>query len=54
MLDDGKYQFFDTKDYRTRLATHVARIQHENDIFSMYISHSHLKKNEYKINLKFS
>ncbi|CAF3967063.1 unnamed protein product, partial [Adineta steineri] len=32
MLDDGKFRFYDTKDYRTRLCAHLAKLQHEIDI----------------------
>ncbi|CAF1184605.1 unnamed protein product [Adineta steineri] len=31
MLDDGRSRFYDTKDYRTRLCAHLAKLQHEID-----------------------
>lgn len=38
MLDDGTTRHYTTKDYRTRLAIHMARLQHEDDVAGMYIS----------------
>ncbi|CAF0834212.1 unnamed protein product [Adineta ricciae] len=29
MLDDGRYRFYDTGDYRTKLCAHLAKLQHE-------------------------
>ncbi|CAF1116563.1 unnamed protein product, partial [Adineta steineri] len=31
MLDDGRFRFYDTKDYRTQLCAHLAKLQHETD-----------------------
>ncbi|CAF0878333.1 unnamed protein product [Adineta steineri] len=31
MLDDGRFRFYDIKDYRTQLCVHLAKLQHETD-----------------------
>ncbi|CAF3691904.1 unnamed protein product, partial [Adineta steineri] len=31
MLDDGRFRFYDIKDYRTQLCAHLAKLQHETD-----------------------
>ncbi len=38
MLDDGTIRYYDTKDYRTQLAVHMARLQRDDDIISKYMS----------------
>ena len=38
MLDDGTIRQYNTKDYRTRLAAHMAGLQGEDDIISKYMS----------------
>jgi hypothetical protein len=38
MLDDGTIRNYKTKDYRTRLAIHLARLQHDDGITSEYMS----------------
>ncbi len=37
MIDDGTTRNFDTKDYRTRLAIYMARLQYPDDINGMCI-----------------
>jgi hypothetical protein len=37
MIDDGTTRYFDTKDYRTRLAIYMARLQYPDDINGMCI-----------------
>lgn len=32
MVDDGSYYVDQTKDYRTRLVTHMGRLQHNDDV----------------------
>lgn len=34
MVDDGTVHDYDLKDYRTRLAIHMARLEHDDDINS--------------------
>jgi hypothetical protein len=36
MLDDGRRRFYDIGDYRTRLCTQLAKLQHENEFPSKY------------------
>jgi len=36
MLDDGTIRYYDTKDYRTRLAVQIGKLQDENDFPRMY------------------
>ncbi len=38
MLDDGTIRYYDTKDYRTQLAIHLARLNYDDDITSKYMS----------------
>jgi hypothetical protein len=38
MLDDGTIRYYDIEDYRTRLAIHLARLQHDDGITSEYMS----------------
>ena len=37
MLDDGSCELDQTKDYRTRLVTHMGRLQHDDDVTSKRI-----------------
>ncbi len=37
MIDDGTTRYFDTKDYRTRLAIYMARLERPDDINGMCI-----------------
>ncbi len=38
MLDDGTVRNYEIEDYRTRLAIHLARLKHDDDITSEYMS----------------
>jgi len=38
LLDDGTVRSYDIKDYRTRLAVQIGKLQDENDFPRMYMS----------------
>ncbi len=38
MLDDGRFRFYDTGDYRTRLCIQLAKLQNDDDVHSKYLT----------------